>query len=43
MQLIGLDKEIGNISSYGPGDHSNIWMRVRKWDTGSLMQIPSDF
>jgi salicylate hydroxylase len=40
MQLIGLDKEIGNISSHEPGEHSNIWMRVRKWDTGSLMQNP---
>ena len=35
LHLIGLDQDCAKITSSERGPHSHIWMRIRKWDTGS--------
>jgi hypothetical protein len=37
LYLVGLDHELAEISSSEKGPHSHIWMRMRKWDTGSFI------
>jgi hypothetical protein len=37
LYLVGLDHELAEISSSEKGPHSHIWMRMRKWDTGTFI------